>query len=917
MKLSNSRGSGRAARVWGVLLACNAVALAQQYTISTAAGGVPPSTPTGALNISIGPPQRVAVDAAGNYYFSSSNAVFKVDGSGTLTLLAGNGRPGFSGDGGPAPQAQLNAPQGIAVDAAGDLFIADSGNNRIRKVTPDGIIHTIAGQGTGGFFGNEGPATQAMIHAPGGVAVNGSGNLYIADTGNHDVRLVTPDGIIHQFAGNSYAGFLADGGPATGTNLFAPEDVAVGPNNVIYIADTGNSRIRTVDQNGIIQTVAGNGTIGIAGDSGAATSASLAIPYAVTVDSSGNFYIADFGNDRIRMVNSKGTIVTVVGSGLYGFAGDGAAATQAKMYLPSGVAVDGSGNVYIADQWNLRIRKLASGNISTVAGNGMLSYSGDGGPATRAQLNGPQGTAVDSAGNLFISDTRNGVVRKVSGGTISTVSGTSLVYPRGMAADLNGNVFVADSVDNKVKRIGPDGTVAVVAGNGTSGYGGDGGAATSAMLHSPLGVAVDRAGNLYIADFGNNVIREVSAAGTIATVAGNLTQGYAGDGAAAAQASLNGPGGVAVDASGNLYIADTNNHAIREVTGDGVIRTIAGTGVAGYTGDGGPATQAQIISPIGIVVDGSGNVYISDAAMRIRKFLPGGSITTIAGDGNSGYFGDNGAATLAALNRPAGLALDSSGNLYIADAGNNAIRRLQPAAASITLSAVTHAATNRTGPVAPGEIVVLYGSGIGPAQLTINQPSNGVWSTSLAGTTVVIGGIAAPILYTSPNQVGAVVPFGISGSSVTVVVQNQGQTTAAQTLAVAAAAPGVFTLNYSGTGPAVAFNQNGQLNSSLNPAARGSQLTLYVTGLGQTSPAGTDGLLGTAPLPAAGQTVTATFGGQPATVLSATGVAGQVAGMMQVTVQVPAGITPGSAVAVGLQAGNASAPSGVTVAVGP
>ncbi len=912
-----SRPHSRAALVAGVLLLGNAVAFAQQYTISTVAGGAPPATPAAASSVPLGPPERIARDAAGNLYISALNCVFKLSSSGALTLVAGNSRPGFSGDGGPATQAQLNGPQGLAIDAAGDLFIADTGNNRIREVTPDGLIQTFAGTGEAGLYPISGPALQSPLNSPGGVAVDGSGNVYIADTGNHFIRVVGTDGNIRPFAGVPYAGFTGDTFAAVSANLHSPQDVAVDSKGVVYIADTGNARIRAVGTDGNINTIAGNGGLGFAGDGAAATSASLSQPYAVALDSQGQLYIADLGNLRIRKVDSKGNITTIAGTGFPGFTGDGSAAIKATLTLPSGVAVDGSGNVYVADQWNLRIRKIdGSGNISTVAGNGGFSYSGDGGPATLAQLYGPQGVALDRSGNLFISDSRNGVVRKVAGGTISTLTGTSLVYPRGLAADSAGNVYVADFLDNKVKRIGPDGSVATVAGNGTAGFAGDGGPATSAQLNGPAGVAVDKANNLYIADFANNRIRKITPDGNITTVAGNGIQTYAGDGAAATLASLNGPLGVAADSAGNLYIADTNNHAVREVTPDGLIHTIAGTGVPGIAGDGGPPASAQITAPSGIAVDSAGALYVSDSSMRIRKIIPGSLVITIAGDGVSGYTGDHGIATLAALDAPSGLAVDPSGNIYVADASNNAVRLLQPAASAITLSAVTNAASNQSGPLAPGEIVVLYGSGLGPAQLTLATPGpNGKLPASLGGTTVAFNGIAAPILYTSPNQVSAVVPFGITGAAVQISAAYLAQPAAPKSLPAAPAAPAWFTADYSGKGQAVALNPNQQLNSAANPAARGSQVTLFATGLGQTAPPGSDGLLGTAPLPSAAAQPIVTIGGQPATVVSATGVAGQVAGMMQVTVQIPSGIQPGAAVPVTLQVGAAAAPAGVTIAV--
>ena len=912
------RACSRAAFAAGLLLAGHSVVFAQQYTISTVAGGAPPTTPAAAATIPIGPPQRLARDSAGNLYFTSLNSVFRLDAAGTITLIAGNSRPGFSGDGGPATQAQLNGPQGLAFDGAGDLFIADTNNHVIREVTSDGIIHTFAGTGQAGLYPLAGPATQVALHSPGGVAFY-NGNLYIADSGNHLIRVVTPDGNLNFFAGVGYPGFSGDTGLALLGNLHGPQDVAVDSKGVVYIADTGNARIRTVGANGIINTVAGSGGLGFSGDGGAATSAALSQPYGVVVDSQGDIFIADLGNLRIREVDTKGNINTVAGTGFPGFSGDGSTATKATLTLPSGVAVDSSGGVYIADQWNLRVRKVSSNNIATIAGNGGFSYSGDGGPATRAQFNGPQGIALDPAGNLYIADSRNGVVRKIAPDhTIATVPGTSLTLPRGVASDSAGNIYVSDSLDNRVKRIGTDGSVVTVAGNGSAGFAGDGGPAASAQLNSPAGLAVDRAGNLYIADFANNRIRKVTIDGNIATIADNGTQTYSGDNAAATLAGLNGPLGVAVDAAGNVYIADTNNHVIREITSNAVIHTVAGTGVPGFAGDGGPPTAAQIAAPSAIALDAAGNLYVSDASMRIRKIFPASVITTIAGNGASGYFGDGGIATLAAFNGPSGIALDPAGNLYVADTANNAVRLLQPSASSatITLSAVTNAASNQAGSIAPGEIVVLYGSGLGPAQLTIGVPGpDGKMPTALGGTSVTFNGTAAPILYTSPNQVSAVVPFGITGTSVQVSAKYFGQSAPVKPFPAEVAAPGVFTVDYSGKGQAVAFDQNQQPNSATNPTPRGTQLTLLATGLGQTVPAGTDGLLGSAPLPSSAAQPVVTIGGQAAPFVSATGVAGQVAGMMQVTVQIPAGIQPGAAVPVTLQVAGVSAPAGVTVAV--
>ena len=345
----------------------------------------------------------------------------------TITTVAGNGSAGYSGDGGPATSASLNAPAGVAVDASGDIFISDDTNNRIRKVNPSGVITTVAGTGSAGYSGDGGPATSAQLRGPTDVVVDSAGNL--------------------------------------------------------YVADAGNSRVRKVSSSGTITTVAGNGGSGYSGDGGPATSAALASPVGVSLDTGGNLYIADFGNNTVRKVNPSGTISTLAGTGSSGYSGDGGPGTSAKLNTPTSVSA-GAGAVYIADAGNARVRAVgAYGVITTVAGTGSAGYSGDGGPATSAQLEYPVGLAVDSSGDLFIADFFANVVRQVS----------------------------------------PSGTITTVAGTGSAGYSGDGGPATSAQLRNPARVDLDRAGNFYISDFGNNRVRQVQALGTPATVPGAPT----------------------------------------------------------------------------------------------------------------------------------------------------------------------------------------------------------------------------------------------------------------------------------------------------------------------------------------------------------------------------------------------------------
>ena len=924
-------------------------AFAQQYTISTAAGGAPPATPAAVLNTSIGQPRKLLLSGS-NIYFSSGNSIFKIDASGTLTLIAGNSRAGFSGDGGPAANAQLNAPQGMALDAAGNLYIADSLNNRVRVVGANGIITTFAGNGTisqPGFWGDYGPATSASLHLPTGVAVDSSGNVYIAVSSDNTVRIVTTDGLINIFAGQGNPGYYGDYaatvsgttttvtnvGTATLATLTNPQDVAIGPSNSILIADAGNSAIRSVSA-GIITTISGlQGSYGLSGD-GVANTLTMLAPFSVAADSSGNIYAAEFGTNRIRKIDTSGNITTAIGDGNQGFAGDGGPANKVEMALPTGVAVDSSGNVYFADSLNNRIRKLSGSTVNTIAGNGALSHSGDGGAPSAAQLNAPQGVAVDGAGNLYIADTSNNVVRRVAGGVISNFAGTGtagssgdgsaasgaqLNGPQGLAVDSAGNLYIADTNNNRVRKVS-GGAISTVAGGSTAGFGGDGGAATSAQLNAPMGVAVDAAGNLYIAEFSNNRVRKVSANGIISTLAGNGITGYSGDGGLATSAQLNGPRGVAVDSAGNVYIADTNNNCVRQVAPNGVIATVAGTGLAGVSGDGGLAVNAQVGNPIALAVDSVGNVYIADGSARVRKLFLSGLIATIAGAGTRGYSGDGGSAPNALLNGPSALAVNSAGSIWVADTFNNAVRLLQFTGGGTSISAVTSGASLLNGPVAPGEVIVIWGSGLGPTPLVQYQvDSNGMVSTSLGGTSVYVNDVVAPLIYASANQVAAVVPFGVSGSLSQLYVQYQSITSAPFNLSVASQIPAVFTLSGSGAGQAAAVNNtDGSINGASHPAKVGDYIQLYVTGVGQTNPSGADGTINDpSALPVPVGAVNVTIGGLPANVNFAGGAPGSVAGVFQVNAQIPSGIATGSAVPVVVQVGTSNSQPGVTIAVTP
>jgi sugar lactone lactonase YvrE len=638
-------------------------------------------------------PMDVAFDVSGNLYIvdTDNQRIRKVDKNGIITTVAGDGNWNYGGDGGPAVQAKFWNPSGVAVDSLGSFYIADTDNQRIRKVDINGIITTVAGNGNDGYAGDNSLATQAQLNFPGDVVVDGSGNLYIADTDNHRIRMVDKNGIITTVAGNGIAGYGGDSGPAIQAKLCYPLSVAVDTLGNLYIADTDNERIRKVDKNGVITTVAGNGLRGYSGDGGLATQAAFDSPSGVVVDASGTLYIADSNNDRIRKVDANGIITTFAGSGSNGFSGDGGPATQAGLAYPWGVAVDILGNLYIADTDNQRIRKVdRSGAITTVAGG---IECGDGGPATQAQLHRPTGVVTDASGNLYVADTLNHRVRKVDeGGIITTVAGTGIqgysgdggpaaqakVYePWGVAADTLGNLYIADTSNQRIRKVNKDGIISTVAGNGSYGFSGDGGPAAQARLYEPSGVAIGALGDVYIADTYNNRVRRIDPSGIITTVAGNGTYGYSGDGGPATSASLSHPDGLTLDASGNIYISDTYNHHIRKVDTNGIITTLAGYGSYGYSGDGGPAIQAHLAYPSSVVLDGSGSLYLADTVNhRIREVDRTGIITTIAGNGSPGYSGDGIPATQTKLNYPAGIAADALGNLYIADRDNNRVRKV-------------------------------------------------------------------------------------------------------------------------------------------------------------------------------------------------------------------------------------------------
>jgi cysteine-rich repeat protein len=668
---------------------CDACKLTQ-WSAAPVVGGQVQATQVGFIK-----PTAVAADVNGNFYIADrwNSQIHRVDINGVISTIAGTGNAGFSGDGVVGSSAQISEPTGVAVDGLGNVYIADRGNGRIRRVDFNGIITTVAGNGQSGFGGDGGAATSTALWAPWGVAVDGLGNIYIADTENNRIRRVDVNGIISTIAGTGVAGFSGDNGPGISARLAYPTSVAVDDVGNVYIADLDNDRIRRLDSNGIIMTVAGNGSHGYSGDGGVATNAQLARPVGVAVDNVGNVYVADQENQRVRRIDGNGLITTVAGTGEYGFAGDGSVALSAQLRYPAGVAVVGSGQIYIADTDNQRIRRIDSNRvINTIAGSGRTSDVVAGGAAVSAKLSFPNGVAVDAAGNVFIADRENQRIRRVDvNGSIDTIAGGGprgdsgdggsgavalLNNPSAVAADGLGNVYIADTYNCRIRRVDGNGIIATVAGNGYAGFSGDGSAAVSAQVNYPFGVAVDTRARLYIADSENHRIRRLDSNGVITTVAGTGVSGYGGDGGAATSAMLSNPTGLAVDAQGNMFIVDKNNHRIRKVSTNGLITTVAGTGVPGYSGDGGAATSARLAFPAGVAIDAGGNLFIADTDNHRIRRVSNGVITTVAGTDGTGYAGDGGNATSALLNVPAGVAVDSAGNLYISDNFNHRIRRV-------------------------------------------------------------------------------------------------------------------------------------------------------------------------------------------------------------------------------------------------
>jgi uncharacterized protein (TIGR03437 family) len=809
-----------------VCAAVAAAAFAQtSYRISTVAGGTDAGDGLAAVAAQLSSPEGLAVDSAGNLYISDSadQRVRKVSPDGIISTVAGDGYPGA-----------LKFPYGLAVDRAGTLYIADLGNTRILRLAADGTTRAVV--------------SGAPLVAPRNLAIDKDGNLYVSDFGGHTIYKIDPAGRLTRVAGTGVAGSAGDTAvvDALAAPLNAPAGLAIGPDGALYIADSGNHRIRKI-LNGRMSTVpAGN---------------LLWTPTGIAFDSVGALYIADKNVGLLRVV-------------------DGAAARIGSFHAPRDVAFDAAGNLYVADSQPAgrysagMVRRMAPrGAPEPFAGDGTYRAPGDGGPALRAHFESPAGLALDRAGNLYIADRYNHRVRKLSGDAITTVAGTGeaavdagrglaiympLKEPTAVASDGARGLRIAEAGSGRILELTPEGVMGAVAGD----CAGEG------------GIAVDDAGNTYIADTHSDAIRKLTPDGRLETLA--------------ALSGLILPGGAAVDSEGSVYVADTGNRAIRKLTRAGFVSTVPG--------------GSDLPSPKRIALDRSGNIYIAATAdHRVWKLTPEGVLTPIAGTGAAGHSGDGGPALSAELNEPADIAVNDAGEVFVADRADNRIRKLTPQTADESalpqVTSVANAASMLQGPVAPGELAVLSGSGLGPREpVPARMTASGLLDTMLGDVEVLFDGKPAPLISVEFGHIELQAPYGIAGrSSTEVEIRRAGASAVRLLVPVAEAAPAIFT----GAGGIAAT------------ASAGGIATIYATGEGQTAPAGIDGKLAEAPYAAPVLAPAVFVGGIKAEILFAASAPG-FAGLMQVNFRIPETCPAGNQ-ALELRIGEARSPAATIV----
>lgn len=827
-------------------LACSGWAQSS-FVINTIAGSRSAGDGGPALAAPLAAVEGVAVDGAGNIYLADApdHRIRRIRPNGLIETVAGTGEAGFSGDGGPGTQARVNSPYGVAVDGRGNVFFCDYGNQRVRRIAVNGTVSTVAGGGTAtvSYFGAPTAGPQAQLAGPRNLVFDNAGNLYFSDYAAHRVLRLAPDGQLSHFAGGQKAGTSADAVVAMLGLLKEPTALAVDRAGAVYIADAGNYAIRRVF----------GGTMTRVTSTGTAARATFDFITGLAIDATGELYVAEGRSRPLRRISPQGGVVQFSEGG-------------------RDVAVDLAGNAVIADGGF--VRRLTRQSTAVIAGNGQYFFGGENGMATEARLRAPSGLAMDRAGNLYIADRENHRVRRLGvDGKILTVAGTGVAgamtaataataaplnQPSSVAVDPEGAVWVIDAGNRAVRRFWPGGRM-------------EPGLTTG--LRNPTGLAIDAAGNLYIADAGQHRVLSYSPRdGSLAPVAGTGVAGNGGDGKAPLLAELNRPTGLAFDADGQLLICDTGNSRIRRVTSAGLIEPYAPTG---------------FIEPTGIVADRDG-VYLTDTgAHRVVWLGANGARAEVAGRGVPGFGGDGGPGVEALLQRPAALLVTPAGELIVADTDNHVVRQLGKGGlvvSNIGTTTLLSAASQREAPVAPGALIRLVGAGLGPAQgVAASVGLNGRFDTRLEGVEVRFDGLPAPLLYVQESEIHLQVPAVMQGRARCVVeVWWQGALRARASSPVEDLAPRVFLLD--GT-QARALNEDGNLNLAENPAERGSLVTLFATGIGpwdRELPDGTPAVEGLTPR----ETVTVLVDGRSAEVVSARAAVGLL-GTLAVTVRAP------------------------------